>query len=292
MPCLVHPFVQVGERGVFCSPVSKMVLGARIISIIGEAQMADSALILHKGGRTVTEAELKAIPIPAATATWFPISHAEVLGAVRTALQSAGYEIQREQLSVAHEGHRFFGTLDLTATINEGISLAVGIRNSTDKSFPLGWCCGNRVFVCDNLSFTSEIVIAKKHTRFGQERYLEALATAVASLPSYQTSASSWIDRLRTWSLTPEQADSIILRSYEEGLIGARTLPDLIHHWRQPQHDAFKDSTGWSLWNAYTSVLRTKQETQPAAAALTTIRLQRLLSPEVSHGEVNAQQAV
>jgi hypothetical protein len=30
-----------------------------------------------------------------------------------------------------------------------GVSLAVGIRNSWDQSFPLGFCAGARVFVCD-----------------------------------------------------------------------------------------------------------------------------------------------
>ena len=57
---------------------------------------------------------------------------------------------------------------------------------------PIGWCRGRRVFVCDNLAYTSELAIAKQHTRFGQGRSLEALATGVASLPSYRASACEW----------------------------------------------------------------------------------------------------
>jgi len=82
---------------------------------------------------------------------------------------------------VSHGGARFFGTLDLTTSVSEGVTLAVGIRNSNDQSFPIGFCCGQRVFVCDNLAFTSEIIVSKKYTRFGQERYLEGLARAVGS---------------------------------------------------------------------------------------------------------------
>lgn len=241
--------------------------------------MANATLMNHRGAQSIEPEALAKIQPPAPTDTWFPIAHSQVLTSVRTALFSAGYEITRQQLSVACDGHRFFGTLDLATRINGEISLAVGIRNSTDKSFPIGWCCGQRVFVCDNLAFTSEIVIAKKHTRFGENRYLEALAQAVASLPSYQSSAAAWIEKLQNWNLPSEVADSIILRAYEQGLIGQRLLPTLIREWRNPKHNEFYVSNGWSLWNAFTSVLRRKQESQPAQAALTTIRLQKLLNP-------------
>jgi hypothetical protein len=269
-----------------------MFLGTAVIFKPPEDSMATSTFVNHKGAHLVQPEELALIKAPPPTDTWFPIAHSDVLGNVRNALIGAGYEIQRQQLSVAHDGHRFFGTLDLSTRINDGSSLAVGIRNSTDKSFPIGWCCGQRVFVCDNLAFTSEIVIAKKHTRFGQERYLEALSNAVASLPSYQKSASAWAESLQHWELSRQEADSLILRSYELGLIGPRLLPDLIKGWRNPEHDEFRAPTGWSLWNAFTAVLRKRQEMHPAEAALTTIRLQKLLTPEIIDVEFDKVQAV
>jgi hypothetical protein len=172
--------------------------------------------------------------------------------------------------------------------------MAVGLRNSNDRSFPIGFMCGQRCFCCDNLAFTSEIVVSKKHTRFAESRFLEALSSAVATLPSYQTSAAAFIEKLQAWDLSPQQADSIILRAYESGLIGPRLLPDLIEEWRHPSHEEFKPQTGWSLWNCFTEVLKRKQEKQPAQAALTTIRLQKLLSPpKENHVErtANAEQA-
>jgi|SRR5579863_4831832 len=257
--------------------------------------MATSTLINHKGAHIVEPAELALIKAPPPTETWFPIAHSNVLESVRNALIGAGYQIQRQQLSVAHEGHRFFGTLDLTTRINDEISLAVGIRNSTDKSFPIGWCCGQRVFVCDNLAFTSEIVIAKKHTRNGETRYLEALARAVATLSTYKETAASWIARLQDWQISPQETDSLILRSYEKGLIGPRLLPDLINEVRHPEHEQFQGPmTGWKLWNCFTAVLRTMQEKQPSQAALRTIRLQGLLTPpkEILDVEFNKVAAV
>jgi hypothetical protein len=40
----------------------------------------------------------------------------------------------------------------------------VGIRNSHDKAFAAGIIAGAQVLVCDNLCFSGEILLARKHT--------------------------------------------------------------------------------------------------------------------------------
>jgi hypothetical protein len=244
--------------------------------------MATATLNLHSGGEEVTKDSLLALPLPPPTDTWFPISHYEVVTNVEKTLQGAGFQITESKYALSHENHRFFGTLDLTTKITDGITLAVGIRNSTDKSFPIGWCCGTRVFVCSNLSFTSEIVVSKKHTRFGRDRYLEGISRAVSGLEQYRANSADWISRLSHWNLSEDAANSYILQAYERDIVGPRLLPQIIKEWREPQYEEYRPRTAWSLWNAFTSVLgRTKQLTQPAQAAHTTIRLQGLLQEPI-----------
>src|SRR5688500_12927565 len=98
--------------------------------------MATSTLINHRGARDVLLEELALIPAPPSTDTWFPIPHSDVLNAVSETLTGAGFEIRGSRLSLSSNDARFFGTLDLSTKVNEGVNLAVGIRNSTDKSFP------------------------------------------------------------------------------------------------------------------------------------------------------------
>ena len=247
--------------------------------------MSSATLMNHRGGRDIVLNDLALIEAPPPTETWFPISHFDVYRAVDQTLRSAGYEVRKQSFSVSNENHRFFGVMDLTSTILPGISLAVGLRNSTDKSFPIGMAVGSRIFVCDNLSFHGEIVIAKKHTRFGQERYREGIAQAVASLGQYQQAQAEWSAGLQTRNLSREESDSLILRSYEENLIGARMLPEVIQEWRKPSFEEFKAPTAWSLWNCFTRVIGTKS-TKPAEAALTTIKLQRLFNTDTVDGQV------
>ena len=40
----------------------------------------------------------------------------------------------------------------------------LGLRNSHDKTFPAGIVAGSAVFICDNLAFSGEVKLARKHT--------------------------------------------------------------------------------------------------------------------------------
>lgn len=240
--------------------------------------MAQATLLNHRGSRDVTLDELARIEAPPPTETWFPLRHDTVLQKVCDTLDTAGFRIDAMRLAVGRDDQRFFGTLRLQNRITEGVSLAVGIRNSTDKSFPIGFCVGERVFVCDNLAFSSEITIARRHTRFGESRFNEAVSQAVLGLHQYQVSSAERINRLQGWELSPQEADSLILRSYETGIVSARILPAVLKHWREPSVD-FAPRTGWSLLNAFTSALKDRQRVSPQEAAMQTINLQRLISP-------------
>src|SRR5262249_52894839 len=106
----------------------------------GEQAMAESSLVLHCGARRVEEEELVQFPAPPPEGRWFPIAHHDVLRKVKETLTDAGYEVAKQSLGLSRNNHRFFGTLDLKAGLLHGVTLAVGVRNSTDKSFPLGFC--------------------------------------------------------------------------------------------------------------------------------------------------------
>src|SRR4051794_40060146 len=129
--------------------------------------MATSALVTHCGARQVERPELDRIEPPPATASWFPVKHATVIDTVGGALTGAGFEIRAAKYALSRGDARLFATMDLATPLSTGVSLAVGVRNSVDKSLPLGFVAGSRVFVCDNLAFRSELLVRRKHTRNG-----------------------------------------------------------------------------------------------------------------------------
>lgn len=243
--------------------------------------MTGKNLMLHRGARLVERAELNRVEAPPPTDTWFPLKHSAVLDAVNQTLESACFGIERMELALSRSDTRFFGTLTLTNRVTDDCSLTVGIRNSIDKSFPIGFAVGERVFVCDNLAFSSEIVIARKHTRFGETRFQEAVSKAILTLPDYLAQAGERIKHLQSWKLSEDEADALLLRCFERGLVSMRQLPRCIAAWRQPAYEEFRPRTGWSLLNSVTGVLKERQRTNPQAAAAQTIALQRLIAPPV-----------
>jgi hypothetical protein len=110
--------------------------------------MATSNLLTHCGARVVTRDELEKVPVPPATRTWYPLAHAHVLDRVQSRLEEAGFAVAAARYALSRGDARFFGVLDLTSVLATGVTLAVGIRNSLDKSFPIGFAAGARVFCC------------------------------------------------------------------------------------------------------------------------------------------------
>ncbi len=219
--------------------------------------MIQGNLVLHRGAREVDVEELDRVPCPPPTDTWFPVKHSVVLDRVCQTLTGAGFGIESMQLSLARDNARFFGTLTLKNRLNNDACLAVGVRNSTDKSFPIGLVCGSRVFVCDNFAFSSEIVIARRHTQVWlRTRFNEAVSKAVLGLHEYQASAQQRIAQLQDWELSPLEADSLLLKSFETGIVSSRLLPAVIAAWRNPEHVEFQPRNGWILLNAFTGVLK------------------------------------
>jgi hypothetical protein len=251
-----------------------------------------SDLCLHRGSRLVERAELDSVKVPEATATWFPISHAVVLEKASTTLQEAGFAIRSSKLALSASNARFFGTLDLATPLAEGVSLCVGVRNSTDKSFPIGFCAGSRVFICDNLAFRSEVQIARKHTRFGQTRFAEAIALAVRQLHEFKEAEAKRIKRMQHMQITDEKASHVLLQAFDKDLISYRTLPAILREWQQPSFEEFQEPTAWRLFNAFTTILTQRSTTNPQQFARQSIRVCDLIAQAVDMGAPNEPQHI
>jgi len=165
-------------------------------------------------------------------------------------------------------------------TPDGSVTLAVGLRNSIDKSFPMGFCAGSRVFCCDNLSFKSELMVRRKHSPQGIANFSADIAGAVMQLGSFKEAEAVRIAALVDTAMPDEKADSLILRAaVDRGIIPLRAIPHVIKEWKEPRHEQFAARTAWSLFNAFTSAFAALQEANPAELARRTMRLSAMLSP-------------
>jgi hypothetical protein len=244
---------------------------------------ATAHLSLDRGGRLVTFDELKAVPCPTAPAgsRWRPVAHHDVLTQGLAALSASGYEVEGMHLAVSRADARFWGALTLKGTVAPGVSLAVLIASSLDRSVALRFGYGHRVWACQNGSWSAERTIARKHTTFAVDRYQEAIMKAVSELSGFREQEAERIRRMQNQAVTLEYGEAVLLRLYhDEGILSPRNLPVALKELRDPSFDEFKETmNAWRLLNAVTFALAPRAKSNPQAHAAATIRLGAILCP-------------
>ena len=119
----------------------------------------------HANSQVVTRNELMAIPVPPSTETWRPIGHGDLITAVDRQLLVRGIAIETELFAIQREGARLFAVLDLSLERSGEFCASMGIRTANDRSLALEIAVGLKVFVCDNLTFSGDLIaLRRKHT--------------------------------------------------------------------------------------------------------------------------------
>lgn len=123
-------------------------------------------LMLHCGANPATMTDLSRVTLPESTPTFQPIAHDLIaqmtLEAVRK--QHPGADIN-EAYGMTAEGNRMFGVLDVILDGSDH-GPCYGMRNDHGKTLSSAVCGGGKVFVCDNLAFSSDgVTFFRKHTK-------------------------------------------------------------------------------------------------------------------------------
>jgi hypothetical protein len=219
------------------------------------------SLMLHSGANAVSYDGLRSVITPQGTDSHVPVPHHEVVELVRYTLGFYGHEIAEESHAVTADGARYFGLMSLRSPYGDYTD-TVGLRNSHDKSFPIGIAFGSRVFVCDNLSFIGDQVIKRKHT-IKAKRELPGLVTEIVQpLQAQRIAQNHKLLHYQASALTDEVADHAILQMYRNDVIGVQAIGHVLKAWEEPPHD-WGGRTAWRLFNATTFALAGKVAERP-----------------------------
>ena len=202
--------------------------------------------------------EVKAVATPQATESWQPISHAFLVDRVQNQMQDNGWEIVDTYHSLHRFGQRYFGLFHVknTGVDSDERGTIVGLRNSHDKCFPAGLCAGDAPFVCDNLVFHNEIVLARRHTKNIMTDLPQVIARTIGKLTGMWHSQDERIEAYKNFEVTDSQANDLIIRAYQSGAISKAKIADVVEQWQTPEHPEFKDRNMNSLYNGFTAILR------------------------------------
>lgn len=211
-------------------------------------------LVLHCGARHVPRADIQSSLTPPASATWQPIAHRRLLELVESTLTSSGLTIVNEAHALWQEGERYFALLEVAnGEVQSDYAMVVGLRNSHDKSFPAAIALGNQVLCCDNLAFSGEVSLTRRHTRFIERDLPRVVSTAVGRLTDLRCQQDERIRAYKNTALNDRTVHDLIVRAIDASVLPVTQLPHVLAEWRKPSFTEFEEAghTAWRLFNSF-----------------------------------------
>lgn len=248
-------------------------------------------LMLHTGGYAATIDQVAQIATPPATDSWVPVAHVSLIEEVERALDAGGYQLVAQDHALAREGGHYFGLLQVDNPAferNNTHSLVIGLRNSHTKVFPIGLVVGYGVFVCDNLAFSGEIRINRKHTVNAIRDLPRLVHAAVGRIFDMHTTQEERITHYKDTQIDNRDAEHLIIECLRADVITTTQLPRVVKEWDHPSHEEFGDPTAWRLFNAFTENLRGRG--QLAKLPRTTQRLHSVMDGFCGFGSPTLRQ--
>jgi hypothetical protein len=194
-----------------------------------------------------------------------PIPHDRLLEGVQATLERSGLRVVTEAHGLTRDGNRYFGLLQVAnGHADKDFGLVVGLRNSHDKSFPAGLVIGAAVFVCDNLSFSGEVQLSRKHTAHVERDLPSLIERAVGRLGDLRRTQDQRFDAYKQSELEDGDAHDLVIQALDARVLPVTCIPQVLQEWRQPRHPEFRDGkTGWRLFNAFTEALKGNLDALP-----------------------------
>ena len=214
------------------------------------------SLILAKN--KVNIEQLATVATPERTETHTPIPHAMLVERTHQALDRAGLEVTQEEHALGRGGLRYFGGVALKGKDMESSDrqLVLGLRNSHDKSFASSVCIGNQMLVCENLCFSSDVKLARRHTLNIVRDLPLVLGSAISRVVSHWTDMGKRIEAYKQTEVQRDRCADMVVDLVDAKAFPARDVYKAVQEFRNPRHDEFKGGSLWTLYNGITEHLK------------------------------------
>ena len=216
-------------------------------------------LVLHRGGWEASKADLASVPVPEETESYVPVPYARFVEEVELHIPRFGLAISAERLALNRSGSQMFGVFTCTnGSDHQDYALAIGLRNSYDRSLAVGLVAGSQVFCCDNLAFSGEASMHRKHTANVFRDLPDLIYRMLSQVSTIQSRIHSEIAAMKARDVSAQFADHLMVEAVRGNVIPASQLPRVMHVWENPRFPEFAARTAWSLYNAFTEVQKSR----------------------------------
>jgi len=223
-----------------------------------------------------------------------PVPHIQVVDLVKDKLANLNYQIEEARYGIDQHGD-MFGYLKLfkDSEDNGVFKNVLGIRNSHSQRFSAQLAAAGSVMVCDNLSFYASDGNEAKHKH--TKRILDVLPGRIDAM--LQNVQNNWkaqakrYDMYQDTELDTAGMHRVIGSAIDNRAVAPSKAIKVINEYKNPRHDEFSPRTAWSMFNAFTEILKeTPAQLKERSIKLHTV-FDEFVTPLVEsiHTETSAQ---
>lgn len=214
-------------------------------------------LIAHCGSTKVDREFLRGVATPEAVGIWKPIPHYDAACCVVEQAMKRGFAVTKEEYALDKAQAKLFGVVKFAnqdGDLFTETTKMIGFRHSHDKSMAFSITVGKTVIVCDNMAFGGEMVMKHKHTS-GFD-FCSQVDTLFNGIDDRYGALDEGIAELKGQPLTPFEARSLIIDTADADIIAPKYIMDVVKEYEAPTFESFKPGNKWSLYNAFTHVMK------------------------------------
>lgn len=222
----------------------------------------NTQLLTQCGSTRCTLEQLLTIPEPERTESYTPLHHYDL--AVNTLSIASdilkGYRFDGDSYALSSDGQKMFGVITfrkINDVSQEDIKVAIGIRNSYDKTMSAGLVVGSTVIVCDNLMFAGDVKVMRKHQ--GKDMHDELndqIVTAIYKSQHKFTRIGEDVKRMQSIAMSQKQKYEFIGILTGEGVLSPTQSTAAYKELWKPSYEEFMTDTLWSGYNCATEALK------------------------------------
>lgn len=202
----------------------------------------------------VPESRLLAVVPPVDTRTYKAISHAQLIDLTLEGIHGSGFELGRQNYSMAKEGAVANGHYTITSVADSEMQIQIGWQNSYDKSITLKWAMGVHIFICSNGCISGDMgAFKRKHQGSIQEFTPHAISEYIKTAADVFVSMQKQRDQMKQIELTKRVTAEILGRMVVDNEIITTTQLNIIkRELDKPSHNYGAPNSMWELYQFVT----------------------------------------
>ena len=204
-----------------------------------------------------------AVPVPAQTATYKPVSNAQLIDLTLAAIDGAGFTLGKEAYTLAADGQVSTGKFTLTNIMDSEMQIQIGWQNSYNRQVSLKFAIGVNIMICSNGLVSGDMGTFKKaHKGSIQEFTPSAITEYIKSAGDAFKEMQIQREMMKQVEITKRQQGELLGRMVvEDQIISTMQLNIIRKEIIKPSYDYGVEGT---LWDLYQHTTHSMKELHPA----------------------------